>query len=51
MEKSIKCNVIVCGPAIGKTYLAILDSFVFNVARLGIIPYNKEDGKSPYMLR
>ena len=22
MEKSIKCNVIVCGPAIGKTYLA-----------------------------
>ena len=22
MEKKIKCNVIVCGPAIGKTYLA-----------------------------
>ena len=22
MEKSIKCNVIVCGPAVGKTYLA-----------------------------
>ena len=24
MEKSIKCNVIVCGPAVGKTYLAYL---------------------------
>ena len=24
--KKIKCNIIVCGPAIGKTYLAVHDS-------------------------
>lgn len=54
MEKRIKCNVIVCGPAVGKTYLAEHDKRFIDLDDMkatykyglnNISRKNKENGK------